>query len=174
MPAQLRRRRLPLVPIAEKEYGCSGGGRPEAQAAAGREIQCLGRTRHIGNDGSHGTARDGLFESPEKLGQGLDPADHHSVGRKTEMGDAGAIGEPDVLPFIGKAEDNERWTWRGEKGSDLAKRKTKGSPGIATFVRVDFLDDPRGDGKEICRLIGKKGGGAAQRRPVLESFDSCF
>lgn len=130
MPAQMPGTAGAAMPVAEHEERDIAVGGPQAEAAAGGEIEKLRLAPDIGDDSRDGPAGGDLFGRPQKLGHVGSPHDHQL--RRVEPGPAKArsIGNTQLLAILTQLQVENGRTPGGYETFGLRQGKAQTGTGI--------------------------------------------
>lgn len=131
MPAQMPGAAGAAMPVAQHEERDMAVGRPQAEAAAGGEIEELRLAPDIGHGSRDGPAGGDLFGCPQELGHVSRPHDHQLCRIEPGRGEARPIGQAQLLGIIAQLQVKNSGTPGGYKAFSLRQGKAKAGASIA-------------------------------------------
>lgn len=159
VPAQLGGAGLAPEAVAQQEDGGAARGGPEAEAAAGGEIERFGLAGHFGDDGGDGAAGEGFLGGPEQFDHVGGPDQNQGLGIEAEAVKTGPIGQAQFLGLGGQLQVDNAGAGSVAEGAGLGQGEAKGKAGIAPFVGEHLLHQAGWGGERIGRRRAVSGRG---------------
>ncbi len=147
---------LAVRPVAQQEQGRPALHRPQAQPAAGSEIERLGRPADIGNNAGNGPAGQGFLGHPEQVAHIERAHDHQKRGIETKGRQPRAIGQAEELCICFKLQVEDGHPPGVEQHACLPQSKAETGAPVADTIGKDLLQQPARQPREAS-LGSRKG-----------------
>jgi hypothetical protein len=98
----------------------------------------------VSDYGGNGFAGDGFLYRPEQLDGGFGSAKDDGFGIDAKAGQAGSIGDTDVLAVTGELHEEDRRTVRALQAVRAGESEAEGGAGVARGFGEDLVDETLG------------------------------